>query len=48
MKYYEAPTAEKVSFEPANVIMVSDLPDLLKTWGSMIRQVDPTQIGLYK
>lgn len=48
MKYYEAPTAEKVSFEPTNVIMVSDLPDFLKTWGSKIEEVNPTQINLYK
>ncbi len=48
MKYYEAPTAEKVDFEPANVILLSDIPDFLEVWGSMIRNVGAGDINLYR
>jgi|GEM_PF-2876037 len=48
MKYYEAPTAERVDFEPVDVILISDLPDFLKTWGSLIRDVDVSGMNLYK
>lgn len=48
MKYYEAPTAHLVAFEPVNILLMSDTPEFLEVWGSMIRNIDPTSINLYK
>ena len=48
MKYYEAPTAKKVEFEPVNILLMSDMPEILEVWGSMIRNINSGDIDLYK
>ena len=48
MNFYSAPEACTVDFETVDIIATSEVPELLKTWGENISDVDSVKTDLFK